>query len=170
MTATSSTAGLRDEQRLELRGRHLVGAYLYELLEPVDDEHVAVPVYVTEVAGLEPAVRADGVGGSVGAAKVAGHDLRSSDPELASLTSFEVAPGLGVHHPHFGAGHDPPYRAGHAPQLAIRACRADRGLGHAPALADGRGREAFGDGSLQVRAERRATRDDELHGGQVVGL
>ena len=42
---------VRDQERLELRGRHLVGANLDELLEPVDDEHVAVPIDVPEVAG-----------------------------------------------------------------------------------------------------------------------
>jgi hypothetical protein len=73
------------QERLQLGGCHLVGADLDELLEPVDDEHVAVLVDVAEVAGVQPAAGVEDLGGGVGAAQVAGHHLRAPCPQLAQL-------------------------------------------------------------------------------------
>jgi len=65
------------QERLQLGGRDLVGADLDELLEPVDDEHVAVLVHVAEVAGVQPFVGVEDLGGGIGTAQVAGHHLRT---------------------------------------------------------------------------------------------
>jgi hypothetical protein len=57
---------VRDEQRLELGWGDLVGADLDDLLEPVDDEDLAVCVDVAEVAGATSAVGVDHRGRRVG--------------------------------------------------------------------------------------------------------
>ena len=55
--------GVGEQQRLQLGRRHLEALVLDELLEPVDDEQVAVVVDVADVAGVQPAVVVDGGGG-----------------------------------------------------------------------------------------------------------
>jgi hypothetical protein len=52
---------VRDEERLQLRRRHLEALVLDDLLEPVDDEDLVVVVHVADVAGVQPAVLVDGV-------------------------------------------------------------------------------------------------------------
>ena len=64
-------ARVREEQRLELGGRHLLGTDLDELLEPVDDEDIARGVDAAEVAAAQPAAGAEDLGGRRGPAAVA---------------------------------------------------------------------------------------------------
>ena len=54
-----------EQHRLQLGGRDLEALVLDELLEPVDDEEVAVLVDVPDVAGVQPAVVVDGGGGGL---------------------------------------------------------------------------------------------------------
>ena len=72
--------GMAAQQRLELGRRHLQRVDLDDLLQPVDDEHVALGVHVAEVAAVHPAVRVDQVGRL---AQVAAHGLRAADQQLA---------------------------------------------------------------------------------------
>ena len=60
------------------------------VLEPVLDEEVAVVVDVPDVAGAEPAVVGDRLGGVVGLVQVAHHPLRRAEPELARLARGDV--------------------------------------------------------------------------------
>jgi hypothetical protein len=50
-----------DEEGFKLCRRHLKALVLDDLLEPVDDENLVVIVHVTDVTGVQPAVRVDGV-------------------------------------------------------------------------------------------------------------
>ena len=52
---------VRDEEGLELRGRHLEPLVLDDLLEPVDDEDLVVVVHEADVSGVQPPVLVDGV-------------------------------------------------------------------------------------------------------------
>jgi hypothetical protein len=71
------------QQRLQLGRGDLETAHLDQLLEPVDDDHVAVAVDQAEVAAAQPAVRADHGRGGLGPVQLAGHHLGAPGQQLA---------------------------------------------------------------------------------------
>src|ERR1700691_3421023 len=77
------------DQRLDLRGRHVVAARDDDVLEPVDDPDVPVGVLDADVAAVEPAV-AHGLGVGRLVAPVAGRDARTGDDDLARLLRLAV--------------------------------------------------------------------------------
>ena len=81
--------GVGEQQRLELGRRHLEALVLDELLEPVDDEEVAVGVDVADVAGVQPAVVVDRVRRRRSLFEVALHHLRAAHPHLAVFVDAE---------------------------------------------------------------------------------
>ena len=89
MTAASATAGWASSTRLQLGRRHLEALVLDQLLDPVDDEDVAVVVDVADVAGVQPAVRRRSSPRWPRAVQVAAHHLRAADPQLAWLRRAE---------------------------------------------------------------------------------
>ena len=85
---------MRGEDGLELGGRDLEGVDLDELLEPVDDEDLALLVDDDEVAGAQPPVGVDHRRGGVRAVQVARHRLRPAHPQLAGLARAEIGAAL----------------------------------------------------------------------------
>ena len=75
--------GMRDQQRLELGGRHLQPLVLDQLLGAIDDEEEPLVVDVSHVAGVVPAFPVEAIGGLLGPAQIPLHDLRPADPQLA---------------------------------------------------------------------------------------
>ena len=63
--------------------------YLINFLLPVDDVDVAVGIHVGHVAGVEPPVLY-GLGGGLGVAPVALHNLGSADDQLADLAGGKL--------------------------------------------------------------------------------
>lgn len=76
---------MAEQQALKLRGRDLEAFVLDQLLDAVGDVEVAVLVLVPDVAGLEVAVRGQGVRGAFGVAVVALEDVGALHPQLAYL-------------------------------------------------------------------------------------
>jgi hypothetical protein len=71
---------VREQQRLQLGGRDLQRVDLDELLDPVDDEDIAVLVDAPEVARVQPAVGVEDLGGRLGRGEVSGQDDRFDPP------------------------------------------------------------------------------------------
>jgi hypothetical protein len=92
------------ELGLELRGRDLVAAGLDQLLEPIDEEEVAVVVEVAEVAAVQPPVGVDGGGGRGIVAEIAAHELRAAEPQLAGAAGTEPHTAVGVDDERLGPG------------------------------------------------------------------
>ena len=110
----------------------------------IDEEAV---VELADVAGVEPAVRVDRLGGRLGLVVVALHDVRAARQDLAVLGDL-----------HLDARHRPPDRA-EAPAAAAVDADDRRGLRQAVALVD---LHAGADEELRELArERRAARDRE---------
>ena len=126
------------QQRLQLGRGDWPAAHLDELLEPVDDHHIAVAVDQAEVAGVQPAARAEHGRGGLGLVAVAPHHLGAADQQLARLAGAEVAARLRLGHPQLGAGHDPADRARDAAGRPVGQAGPDAGLGKPVGLADGR--------------------------------
>ena len=83
-TAASSTGVVLVEHALDLGAGDVLAARHDHVLEPVDDEEVAVVVAHADVAGVEPAAGERG-GGRVGVAPVALEHLRAPHDDLAPL-------------------------------------------------------------------------------------
>ena len=161
---------MRGEDRLELGGRDLEGVDLDELLEPVDDEDLALLVDDDEVAGAQPPVGVDHRRGGVRTVQVPRHRLRPAHPQLAGLAGTEIGAAVGVDHAQLGARHRAPDGAGRDGQLTVRRGRRRRRLGQAVAEADDDAGQALADRPRDLAGNGRTARDDELEGGQVVGV
>ena len=74
--------GMREQDCLELRRRHLVALVLDQLLQSIDDEEVTIVVRMADVSAMEPAILVKDLLGRGAVVQVALHDLRSADPEL----------------------------------------------------------------------------------------
>ncbi len=121
------------QQRLELGRRDLESLELDQLLDPIDDRQVAVLVDEADVAGMQPAVFVDRVGGCLRVVQVPLHHLRSTHPHLADAAHVLVVAVLHVHDPAFGIRHGDAAGAGlepaHPGDVGYRAQ-----LGHSVAL------------------------------------
>ena len=159
---------MADQDRLELRGRHLQGGDLDQLLEPIDDRDAAVLVDRAEIARAQPAVGRQDLGGGLRAVQVAGHDLRAACPQLAARADPERAAGRGIHDPQLRARHEAPDRAGRRAGAAVGHGDPDSRLRQSVALADRGVRQARGHRALHARAQRRAAGHDELERAEVV--
>jgi hypothetical protein len=107
-TATSSTAGMRQQQRLELRGRHLQPFVFDQFLRAIDDVEPALFVDVADVAGVIPALRIDRCRGGIGVVQVTLHDVRAANQQLAlGVNAADRFPGGRIHDLHFRVRHDP---------------------------------------------------------------
>ena len=82
-TATSATAGCDADRGLDLDRRDPLASGADRLRRASGDGEVAVGVAGDEVAGVEPAVGVDGLGGGVGTVEVAREHGRPAQPELA---------------------------------------------------------------------------------------
>src|SRR5690606_3730678 len=67
-----------------------------ELLLAVDDGEEAVLVEAPDVAGVDPAVLVDQLGGRLGAAQVAGGAGGAADEDLAVVGEFQLHAGEGA--------------------------------------------------------------------------
>ena len=121
------------QQRLEFGRRDLEALELDQLLDPIDDRQVAVLVDEADIAGMQPAVVVDRVGGCLRVIEVPLHHLRSTHPQLADTTHVLVVAVLHVHDPTLGVRHGDTAGAGLEP-----AHPGDMGyrtqLGHSKAL------------------------------------
>ncbi len=115
------------QERLELCRRDLKTLVLDELLEPVDDVEVAVVVDVADVAGVEPALVVDAVGGRVRVVEVSLHHLWSTDPHLAVGIEVEIGASLRIDDPDLGL------RQGHTDGACL-ALAVGRRVGHGARL------------------------------------
>src|SRR3954447_12820136 len=79
-----------EQQRLELGRRDLEALDLDELLEAVDEVEPPVLVRVADVAGVQPAVRVEGVGRRLLVAEVAAHPVRPAAPPPPALPGPEA--------------------------------------------------------------------------------
>src|SRR5690606_27890479 len=139
-----------------------------QVLDPVDQVDVAVLVHVTDVAGVQ-APAAQRLGGLLGPALVARHDLRAADADLAALADRQT-PVRVVDRDDLdqGAGQRQADRAG--TRRAERVDRAYRpGLGQAVALDQGAPREPL-EGLLHLARQRRAAGDAKAQARQIVLL
>src|SRR5207248_9933726 len=74
--------------------RHvLAGDVDDQLFLPVDDRHVAVGVDGGDVAGVQPVVLINGLGGAGGVAAVAAHDRGTAGKQFAIVVEFELHAG-----------------------------------------------------------------------------
>ena len=137
-TAASVTAGCVSSSASSSAGATWKRVDLDQVLDPVDDEDVAVGVDARRGRRCAASRRSSTCG------------PRTHSSPSTSLTSV--------------SGHRPPDRAGRRPAGAGPARRSRRGLRQAVALADARVREPRGDRRLQRGAERRAAGDDQLAG------
>ena len=103
---------MRDEDSLQLRGRHLHSLVLDQLLEPIDDVQVLVLVDEANVTAVQPALSVDGMGGGLRIVEVAFHDLRSAVPDLALLGATELSTIDRVDDAGLGIGDQAPRRPG----------------------------------------------------------
>ena len=87
---------VRQEQRLELGGRHLVALVLDQLLHPVDDREDTLVGDGGDVARVQVALVVEGDRGGLGVVEVAGHHVRALDPQLAALAGPDFPAGLRV--------------------------------------------------------------------------
>ena len=87
-----------EQNRLELGGRDLHALVLDELLDAVDDEHVAVLVDVADVARVQPALGVDRGRRRVGAAQIALHHDGPAYPDLALLAARQRLTAARVDH------------------------------------------------------------------------
>ena len=172
-------------RRLDVRRRHvLAGRVDDELLLAVDDLEVAVLVELADVAGVQPAVGVDRLGGLLGLVAVAPpmttSERISTSPSSASLISTPATGGPTVPILILSGGLTRAGAAGlgHAPQLGRAACRW-RGRTRSPRR--GVGRRADVDRDDLVEAEHRAhlrehlssalaARLGELGGDRLAGL
>ena len=148
--------GVFEEHCFELGRCHLEAVVLDQLLDPPDDEQVPVGVDAGEIAGVQPAVGVDGLGGRGGVVEVSGHHLWSPHEQLADLVDTECSAFV-VDDERFGVRHG--HAAGarfHVGQDRRVAHRAE--LGHAERLVH-RAADAVGDlgGQLRRRAAPRHT-------------
>ena len=90
-TATSATAGW-SEHRFDLGRVHVLAAGDDHVLDPVDDEQVAVGVDVAAVAGMQPAVGGEQLRGLLGQPEVAGGVLGGAGPHLSRRRRRHLLP------------------------------------------------------------------------------
>ena len=95
-------AGLADQRRgaldrgLDVRRRHvLAGGVDDELLLAVDDLQIAVLVELADVAGVQPAIGVDRLGGLLGRAAVAEHHDLAAHEHLAVIGDRDLDAGRG---------------------------------------------------------------------------
>ena len=81
--------GVVHEPLLDLDAVDVLAAPDDHVLLAVGDEEEAVLVEVADVAGVQPAVGVDGLGGGLGLVPVAGHEDRAGDADLAGLADAE---------------------------------------------------------------------------------
>ncbi len=115
----------RLELVLDVRRRHvLAGRVDDQLLLAVDDAHVAVGVDLGDVAGVQPAVGVDRLGRALGVVAIAAHHDRAAHEQLAVVRERKLDPG------------DRHADGADADRVLGVDGRDQRGLGHAPHLAD----------------------------------
>ena len=85
--------GVLGENGVDLEGRYLFAAAVYQLLEAAGDAEVAEGVDEALVPGTEPAI-GEGGGVGLGVVAVAVHDVGALDDDLAALATREVGAGL----------------------------------------------------------------------------
>ena len=83
--AASAISGWFDEPLLDLDAVDVLAAADDHVLLAVGDEEEALVVEVADVAGVQPAVGIDRLGGGLGLVPVAGHEDRAGDAHLAGL-------------------------------------------------------------------------------------
>src|SRR5690348_3421824 len=123
-----------------------------QLAGAAGDGEVAVVADRAEIAGLEPAVRAEYFGGGVGAVPVAGEDVRPAHLDLADRARRQRRARAHIHHARFLAGERAADGAG-AALAVVRVGQVHDRLGHAVALED-----ALAEDALEVREDPRAER------------
>ena len=84
--------GVPVEHFLDVARVDLLAADVDHVLGAIDDGDVSLVVHPDEVAGLEPAVGGEDVGGRLGLLEVAGRDRRAVGPELADRAGREGVP------------------------------------------------------------------------------
>src|SRR5712691_3821118 len=129
--------GMRQQDRLQFRGRHLVTLVLDQLLEPIDDIEVAIVVRMADVSGMQPAIAVEDLLGRGAIVQVALHDLRSANPDLTVGARAERGSGCDVDDLALRAGNDGADRADLRPvDVVADRMRNGAGFGHAIALID----------------------------------
>ena len=161
--------GAVGEDGFELGGIDVLAARDHDVLLAVVDVVEAVGVLVADVAGAQPAV-GEGVGGRLGIAPVAGHQIGAAEPDLARLALGHVA-ALGVDDARLAVGGRLAAGADLARGVRDRQRDGDRAaLGHSVDLGDGdaavhpRADHRLGDGG---RAGAHGAQAREIGGGEA---
>uniref|UniRef100_A0A182JKN5 Uncharacterized protein n=1 Tax=Anopheles atroparvus TaxID=41427 RepID=A0A182JKN5_ANOAO len=164
ITAASCTAGCASST-----ASISAAVVLDQLLQPINDEELAVGVVETYIARVQPTVGIDGGARRLLVADVTDHHLRAAEAQLTALVRAEDAPRLRIDHLHLRADLHTPNAAGFVVVAVLNQCRQGQ-LAHSVPLAD----VAHADPSpyqlLRLLAERGGPTDDGVHAAQVVAV
>ena len=83
--------GMGGEHLLDLGGEHVEPRHDDQVLGPIDEVEVAVVVGGGHVAGVQPTVGVEHLGGRLGVAVVAGEHVVAANPDLADVADERVA-------------------------------------------------------------------------------
>ena len=158
---------VREQDALQLRGRHLVALVFDQFLEAIDDAEAAALVDRRDVAGAQPAVARERGGRGALVAEVAEHDLRPAHPDLARRAARGVLARLRIDEPRLGAREQRADRAVDVLVVLVRVVGDRARLGEAVALLHAAA-DAPLRGPLQLGVQRRRAARDEAQAREVV--
>ena len=142
-----------EHDALDLGGVGVESADDEHVLLAVGDREVAASVEQTDIAGVEPSVRVDGLGRRLGVVEVALHEVVAAHEHLAGLTGAH-RPAVVVDDAHLDAGDGPSDRLGDGVGVVVVAAHGGD--------AGGLGEPVAGDDRLERQLLAHA--DDQLHG------
>ena len=87
---------MRKQDGLQLCRGHLEAFVLNQLFHAIDNEKVALLIGVTDVAGMQPAIRVDGPRGRFQIVEVTFHHLWSAHPQLTFLIRTHLCTARGI--------------------------------------------------------------------------
>ena len=99
------------QQRLELGRRDLEPLVLDQLLQPIDDREVPVPVDAPDISRVQPPGGVERGRRGLRVVQVSRHYLRAADQELPVLVRPEVGAGRRIYDPALGIRHQRSHRS-----------------------------------------------------------
>ncbi|HEX6553684.1 MAG TPA: hypothetical protein VF026_13040 [Ktedonobacteraceae bacterium] len=159
--------GLQDG--LQLDGSYLVALVLDQLLDAVNDPKPALLIDDSNVAGVQPAVRVNGLRGSLKIVEVAAHHGRGPHEKFSTLTGGDILTRDGVNNAglHIRQGRPDGLRV--IPPTVGSKVGAAAQLCHAEPLLDPAA-ESPGARLGQFSSDRGGTRGDDAQAGEVVAV